>query len=134
MPTQNYITVSAFWQNKFSRCSSYCCNSDIHFVLFRKLYLVSNTPYDDFTSQAVANFADAIEEAREIWPEMVRREVYREWAQVMKALELLDRRTRAAVLATLLPIVAVGEELGAETSLRNAELLFVALLESAKES
>lgn len=52
----------------------------------------------------------------------------------MKSLEVLDRRTRAAVLATLLPIVAIGEETDAETALRNTELLFVAILESIANS
>lgn len=88
--------------------------------------------YDDFAERAVVSFQEALEEAREIWPELVRKEAYREWADTMRALEVLDRRSRAAVLATLLPIIAIGEENDAETALRNAELLFVALLESIK--
>lgn len=91
---------------------------------------MAKNPYDDFTAKAVESFQGAIEDAQEIWPPAIRREAFREWAATMKSLELFDRRTRAAVLATLLPIVAIGEELDAEASLRNTELLFVAILES----
>lgn len=92
---------------------------------------MATQPYDEFTEKAVVSFSSAIREAQEIWPEMIRKEAYREWASTMKTLEILDKRTRAAVLATLLPIVAIGEETDAETALRNTELLFIALLESA---
>lgn len=91
-------------------------------------------PHDEFTTKAVMSFSAAIEEAKEIWPEMVRKESYREWASTMKKLDILDRRTRAAVLATLLPLVSIGEELDAETALRNTELLFISLLESVQRS
>jgi len=93
---------------------------------------LADRPYDEFAEKAVTSFDAAIKEAQEIWPEMIRKESYREWAEVMRALDVLDRRTRAAVIGTLLPIVAIGEEVDAETALRNAELLFVALLESVK--
>lgn len=96
--------------------------------------LLADRPYEEFTAKAVSSFSAAIAEAQEIWPEMIRKEAYREWADVMRTLELLDKRSRAAVLATLLPIVAIGEEIDAETALRNAELLFVALLESVSKS
>ena len=95
---------------------------------------LANHTYDEFTLKAVQSFAAALEEAKEIWPEMIRKEAYREWASTMKNLEILDKRTRAAVIATLLPIVAIGEEVDAETALRNTELLFVALLESVARS
>lgn len=95
---------------------------------------MAERPYDDFAERAVTSFDAALAEAREIWPEIVRKEAYREWTDTMRALEILDRRSRAAVLATLLPIIAIGEENGAETALRNAELLFVALLESVRPS
>ena len=91
-------------------------------------------PYDEFTEKALVSFGDAVEEAKDIWPEMVRKEAYREWHATMNRLETLDRRTRTAVLATLLPLVAIGEEAGAEVSLRNTELLFVAILESIRRS
>jgi hypothetical protein len=91
---------------------------------------VALNPYDEFASKAVESFEGAIEEAQRIWPPAIRKEALREWSTTMKALEVLDRRTRAAVLATLLPIVAIGEETDAETALRNTELLFVAILES----
>lgn len=94
---------------------------------------MATRPHDEFAEKAVTSFAAAISEAEEIWPEMIRKEAFREWADVMKALEVFDRRTRSAVLATLLPLVAIGEEIDAETALRNAELLFVALLESVKK-
>lgn len=87
-------------------------------------------PYDEFTAKAVESFSGAIEEAQHIWPPAIRNEAMREWASTMKSLEIFDRRTRAAVIATLLPIVAIGEEVDAETALRNTELLFVAILES----
>lgn len=87
-------------------------------------------PYDEFTAKAAASFSSAIEEAQHIWPPAIRNEAMREWASTMKSLDVFDRRTRAAVLATLLPLVAIGEETDAETALRNTELLFVAILES----
>jgi len=95
---------------------------------------VALNPYDDFASKAARSFRGAIEDAQEIWPAATRGEALREWAAAMKQLEVFDRRTRAAVLATLLPLVAIGEEVDAETSLRNTELLFVALLESVQNS
>jgi len=95
---------------------------------------LANHPYDDFSEKALESFSAALTEAREIWPETIRKEAYREWASTMKTLEVLDRRTRAAVLATILPIVAIGEETDAETALRNTELLFIALLESVARS
>ena len=88
-------------------------------------------PHDDFTERAVESFESALRESREIWPDAERRESYLDWAETMRALEVLDRRTRAAVIATLLPLVAIGEETDGETALRNMELLFVSLLESA---
>lgn len=86
--------------------------------------------YDEFTAKAVKSFSGAIEEAQHIWPNAIRTEAMREWSTAMKSLEVFDRRTRAAVLATLLPLVAIGEEIDAETAFRNTELLFVAILES----
>ena len=77
------------------------------------------------------SFASALRESKEIWPDEERREAYLDWADTMRVLEVLDRRSRAAVIATLLPLVAIGEETDGETALRNMELLFIALLESA---
>lgn len=95
---------------------------------------VAINPYDEFASKAARSFKGAIEEAQDIWPPSVRSEALREWASTMKSLDVFDRRTRAAVLGTLLPLVAIGEETDAETALRNTELLFIALLESVQNS
>ncbi len=89
--------------------------------------------YDGFTEKAVRSFGPAIAEAQEIWPELVRKEAFREWAATMATLEVFDKRSRAAVLATLLPLISIGEEVSAEAALRNAELLFVSILESVKK-
>lgn len=92
---------------------------------------MTKRPHEEFTDKAVECFRDAVEDAKEIWPPMIRREAFREWATTLQGFEILDSRTRAAVLATLLPIVAIGEETDPETALRNVELLFVAILEQA---
>lgn len=92
---------------------------------------MAKQPHDEFTERAVDSFDSALRESKEIWPDSERRESYLDWADTMRALDVLDRRSRAAVIATLLPLVAIGEEFDSETALRNMELLFISLLESA---
>lgn len=90
--------------------------------------------YEAFNAKAVENFAKAIEQARTIWPLEVRKEAYRDWALSMKKLEGLNKKTKAIVLATLLPLIITSEEVDPEVALQNAELLFLSILESMQQS